>query len=199
MDEAIELLEKRIGRTFPKGSNPNVKPLLLTIDPVNVLPRPLIWYLFVKGANLYLRSRYEAKYGLRYGKFGELELVVFHCIPCTLHRTLNLKNQNRYLIRIPDSYNRETDKNPVIFLHGLGLGVFQYQRMLSHVLDELSDVPLLVPLQPQISQDIFHPRFLRPMLRKEKVGELAGLLDKLGWAGPSVKTDRGITVLSHSK
>lgn len=77
--------------------------------------------------------------------------------------------------------------------------MFQYQRMLSHVLAELADVPLLVPLQPQISQDIFHPRFLKPMLRKEKITELVGLLDKLGWAGPSSQTDRGVTVLSHSK
>ena len=105
----------------------------------------------------------------------------------------------RYLIRIPNGYNRETGPNPVLFLHGLGLGVFQYQHMLSHVLSELPDVPLLIPLQPQISQDVFHPRFLRPMLRKEKVSELVGLLAKLGWAGPSANTDRGITILSHSK
>ena len=75
LDEAVELLEKRVGCTFPKGSNANVKPLLLTIDPVNILPRPLAWYLFVKFANIYLRSLYKAKHGLRFGKFGELECV----------------------------------------------------------------------------------------------------------------------------
>lgn len=75
LDEAVELLEKRVGCTFRQGSNPSVKPLMLTIDPVNVLPRPLAWYLFVKVANIYLRTSYQAKYGLRYERFGELEFV----------------------------------------------------------------------------------------------------------------------------
>lgn len=73
LDEATELLEKRIGCSIPTGSDPSIKTLLLTIDPVNVLPRPLMWYVFVRVANKYLRSKYEMKYGLVYGKYKDLE------------------------------------------------------------------------------------------------------------------------------
>lgn len=100
---------------------------------------------------------------------------------------------------MPIGYNRATGPDPVVFLHGLGLGVFQYQRVLQHLLNELSDIPLLIPLQPQISQDIFHPRFLKPMLKHEKVANLKAVLDNLGWAGPSVDSRYGVTILSHSK
>ena len=75
LDEATELMQKRIGCTVPEGSDPTVQPLRLTIDPVNFAHRPLCWYLFVKSANAFMRSRYELKYGLVYGKYKDLEWV----------------------------------------------------------------------------------------------------------------------------
>ncbi|EJD01104.1 uncharacterized protein FOMMEDRAFT_125748 [Fomitiporia mediterranea MF3/22] len=176
LDEATELLEKRIGCTVPDGYDPSVQVLRLTVDPVNVLPRPLGWYLFVKAINMYIRSVYESRYGLVYGKFRDLE----------------------YLLRVPSGYTRATGPDPIVFLHGLGLGIWQYQRVLRHILEELPDTPIMIPIQPPISQNIFHPRFLRPMLRHEKVACLAGAIDRLGWAGPSVHEKYGVTMLSHS-
>lgn len=75
LDEATELMEKRIGCKIPEGSDPSVHPLRLTLDPVNVARRPLIWYIFGKVINAYIRTRYELKYGLVYGKFRDLEYV----------------------------------------------------------------------------------------------------------------------------
>ena len=73
LDEATELLQKRIGCKIPDGENSSVKTFLLTLDPVNVLPRPLVWYIFVRLANKYIRTRYEIKYGLNYGKYKDFE------------------------------------------------------------------------------------------------------------------------------
>lgn len=92
-----------------------------------------------------------------------------------------------------------TGPDPVIFLHGLGLGVVQYHTVLAHLCEELPGVPLLVVLQPQLSQDIFHPRFLKPMGRHEKVDLLGKLILDLGWAVTVDKERKGVTVLSHSK
>lgn len=64
---------------------------------------------------------------------------------------------------------------------------------------ELPDVPLLIPLLPQLSQDIFHSRFLKPMGRHEKSDNLARLIYDLGWADMNEKGGKGVTVLSHSK
>ena len=73
LDEATELLEKRIVCKIPVGENPSVRTFLLTLDPINVLPRPLVWYLFVRLANKYIRTRYEILYGLNYGKYKDFE------------------------------------------------------------------------------------------------------------------------------
>lgn len=105
----------------------------------------------------------------------------------------------------------------MVFLHGLGLGLLQYHTVISHLIGQLPDRPLLVPLQPQISQDFFHPHFLKPLGRHQMADKLAGLLQKLGWvtlnkdtdssdseesevaASLVDKTQRGVTLLSHSK
>jgi hypothetical protein len=83
------------------------------------------------------------------------------------------------------------------------------------------DRPVLVLLQPQISQDFFHPQFLEPPNRRQTIQKLTSLLTELGWVcqgvddmglesttdiGDNLKSHflsapkmGGITVLSHSK
>lgn len=96
----------------------------------------------------------------------------------------------------------------MVFLHGLGLGLTQYKMFLSHLFRLVNDRPILVPLQPHVSQEIFHPRYLRPMDRHECADALAGLIEHLGWArrrhedalsSPEPDASAGVTVLSHSK
>lgn len=71
------MLEKRTGSKIPPGSDPSVKPILLTLDPVNVRQRPLMWYVAVKIANMCLRKWYETFHGIHYGRFRDLESVKF--------------------------------------------------------------------------------------------------------------------------
>ena len=89
LDESVELLEKRIGCKIPSGSNPSVKPILLTVDPVNVLPRPLGWYIFVKVVNTCILKWYEYKYGLSYGRFRDLESVNFYMSAWIIEHEIN--------------------------------------------------------------------------------------------------------------
>ena len=109
-------------------------------------------------------------------------------------------------------------------MHGLGLGLTQYRRYIEHMLVALPDHPILVPLLPHVSQEILHPRFLRPMDRKEMSECLASLIASLGWADvdemppdvPASDSDetspaaqmqgegvvtvpKGVTMVSHSK
>jgi len=119
----------------------------------------------------------------------------------------------------PDDWDPTNSPRPIVFLHGLGLGLLQYHRTIAHLLEQFPDRPILVPLQPQISQDFFHPHFLKPPSRHEMADRLAGLLSELGWVSLDIKADkgmdseeedevtsslvensqRGITLLSHSK
>ena len=93
---------------------------------------------------------------------------------------------------------------------------------LTHLLNAVPDTPVLIPLHPHVSQEIFHPRFLNPMSRHESADTLAGLLCELGWAtkrreeatsgedseeekrkrlakARSEAKPHGVTMVSHSK
>ncbi|KAF8663421.1 hypothetical protein AX16_000992 [Volvariella volvacea WC 439] len=190
LDEALDLLQKRAGCTFPEGSDPNVTPMRLTIDQVNICWRPLTFYVLVLLSKQYLKWRFVKEHGVSYGSYNNLE----------------------YMIRIPANWNCATGPSPIVFLHGLGLGLLQYHMSLSSLLEQFLDRPILVPLQPQISQDFFHPRFLKPMPRHEAADSLAALLLELGWVedtdidggeGDTTPTPdenglSGVTIVSHS-
>jgi hypothetical protein len=133
---------------------------------------------------------------------------------CSTKRTIFEFTFPRYLLRIPNTWDPLTGARPIVFIHGLGLGLLQYHIVLTHLLSAFPDCPLLVLLQPQISQDIFHPQYLKPMTRHETADRLAGLMGKLGWvtmegennedakritASLIGKSKTGVTMLSHSK
>ncbi|TBU32806.1 hypothetical protein BD311DRAFT_686062 [Dichomitus squalens] len=193
LDEVIELLEQRAGVKIPEGSNPAAMPLLLTIDPVTVSWRPLMWYAAVTLSNALLRRRFKNKWNAKVATFKDLE----------------------YVLRIPPTWDARTGPRPLVFLHGLGLGLTQYRRFIEQLLVAVPDRPVLVPLLPHVSQEILHPRYLRPMGRHEMVEHLAGLIVELGWADNKEPTSevsdceekikatddratKGVTLLSHS-
>ncbi|KIK68061.1 hypothetical protein GYMLUDRAFT_36884 [Collybiopsis luxurians FD-317 M1] len=193
LDETVGLLQKRLGKPIPEGSNPSNKPMLPTIDKANILWRPFTFYVFSAAVNLFLDHWYQRHHNFYRGNHDGLE----------------------YLVRIPDNWRASQDPSPVVFLHGLGLGLFQYHTFLSHLTQEFHDRPLLILLQPHISQNIFHPKYLTPMSRKHFTRTLVSLFISLGWADfdPStgiftsnvdeMKKDaknrcKGVTLLSHS-
>ncbi|EGO01881.1 hypothetical protein SERLA73DRAFT_177462, partial [Serpula lacrymans var. lacrymans S7.3] len=193
LDDALSLIEKRSGTTIPQGSDPTTRPILLTLDKVNVHWRPLFWYVFVAASNCYQRWWLMRTWDVRFGCYNGLE----------------------YFIRIPKSWDPASGPRPIVFWHGLGLGLTQYQVFLSHHLRAFPDRPFLVPLQPHISQEIFHSKFLKPMGRHETTACVVGLLRELGWVSQKDKytTDtesepeeaslgkssrKGVVMLSHS-
>ncbi|KAF5344126.1 hypothetical protein D9758_008873 [Tetrapyrgos nigripes] len=195
LDDIMELLEKRLGQQIPEGSCPHAKPLRLSVDQVNVFSRPFYLYAAVAVANFYLKHWYWKQRQFQYGSHDGLE----------------------YLVRIPHRWDSTHGQRPLVIIHGLGLGLFQYHSFLRKASREFNDRPILILLQPHISQEIFHQRFLMPMSRKEVSQRLASLIYSLGWARylerdgsesegektvPSLKKGKtvghGVTLLSHS-
>ncbi|KAF8529187.1 hypothetical protein BU17DRAFT_37601 [Hysterangium stoloniferum] len=169
LDQCTKAIEKRAGATIKHGSNPTCKPMLPTLDPVVVQPRPLIFYALIWMANYYLRLSLNFEWGVIHDKCGNFE----------------------YLVRVPVGTKEEIGR-PFVFLHGLGLGVLQYHQLIRMFFTVLPSRPILIPLQPHISQDIFHPRFLEPLSGRESVEGLTAAIHKLGWE------DSGVDILSHS-
>ncbi|KAF8913969.1 hypothetical protein CPB84DRAFT_1758047 [Gymnopilus junonius] len=196
LDDSVGLIQKRLGCKIEEGSNPKVIPIRLTIDRTNVLWRPLIFYALMGSMNWVLGSFYKRYWNIHYGHSNGLE----------------------YILRMPAKWNPDTSPRPIVFIHGLGLGLLQYHSFISHLLKKFPDRPILILLQPQISQNFFHPHFLKPPSRHEMADRLAGLLQELGWVSlretkratveyeeekevaSSLLGDprRGVTLLSHS-
>ncbi|KAF8517787.1 hypothetical protein JB92DRAFT_2904540 [Gautieria morchelliformis] len=169
LDEGMAMIQRRAGAHIKHGSNPQCKPLLLTLDPVTIHLRPLIFYTSVWLANQWIKGSLQREWGLEFGKYGDLE----------------------YLVRLPQHTGPPTSR-PLVFIHGLGLGLLQYNLPLQDFLRSLPSRPILIPLQPHISQNIFHPRFLNPLPREESVRCLTEIIGKMGWG------DQGVDMLSHS-
>ncbi|KAI0310804.1 hypothetical protein OF83DRAFT_1153676 [Amylostereum chailletii] len=186
LDESVDMVEKRSGTVLPKGSNPAAKPILLTLDPVNFAWRPLVWYIFVAVGNHALKHFLVTRQGLS-----------------VIHR-----DGIEYLIRVPKAWEASVGPSPVVFLHGLGLGLIQYYLFFGDLLGQTADRPLLIPLQPHISQNLFHSRFLTPLGRKATAQSMRALFIELGWTQDEEPREdltdddaakrRGVTILSHS-
>ncbi|KAF9268049.1 hypothetical protein L218DRAFT_918278 [Marasmius fiardii PR-910] len=191
LDDALLQLQKRLGKEVPEGPSSGIRPLRLTLDPVYISWRPLTFYCFVAAANMYLKMKYCRERQFHLGSFDGLE----------------------YLIHVPIDWSPSGSLRPIVFFHGLGLGLFQYNILLRHLAEAFTDRPLLIILQPHISQEFFHPQYLKPMTRKQTADRLAGLMAKLGWVDFEQNGDtsedefednllgkprKGITLLSHS-
>jgi hypothetical protein len=157
----------------------NSRPILLNLDPVNVSWRPLIFYAAVTTINFVIRSSLQHFWSLRHSSYGSLE----------------------YLLHNPPSWNPETDARPIVLLHGLGLGLLQYSHLIFKLIQEFPDRPILIILQPHISQEFFHSRFLEPLSALETTDSLSGLMRELGWVQSAKEGQRshGVTMFSHSK
>jgi hypothetical protein len=212
LDEALDLLQKRTGRKFGGGTDHSIRPICLAVDNVNVRHRPLAFYAAVAVANWCTRSWMERQWGVKFGRYQDLEWA--HLIKSS---GWSLIGTFRYLIRIPQGWSPSSEKRPIVFMHGLGLGLVQYVIFLFHLLDAFQDRPLLVPIPPYISQNVFHPRYLRPMPSWELTVTLSGLLSDLDWVHDETRgaeeheievllapqkaqaLGRGVTMVSHSK
>lgn len=186
IEEVVGSIEKRSGSKIPEGSNPAVAPMLLTIDDVHTAFRPFLWYIFVSVSHTLVRRFLEQRWGVEVGVHGDLE----------------------YIVRIPEGWDPENPKTrPIVFLHGLGLGLLHYSMLIAALLRRFSDRPLLVPIQPHVSQRIFHGTFVRPLGRRATVEGVVGAMRKHGFVpgeegscGSTMgDSNTGVTMLSHSK
>ena len=186
IEEAVELIERRSGSKIPEGANPAVTPILLTLDDVHILFRPFLWYIFVAVSHVFAHKFLEHHWGVEFDVHGDVE----------------------YMVRIPANWDPENPKTrPIVFFHGLGLGLPHYSMLITRLLKRFSDRPLLVPIQPHVSQRVFHNTFVRPLGKSAMVKGIVGAMRRHGFVpeddGSHEATigdpTTGVVVLSHSK
>lgn len=178
--EVLHTFEARRGLPFAESAPPGVerkRPMLLTLDPVHVHTRPLMLYVMVTAMNRAVEG-YFRLHGVRRCRHGSLS----------------------YLLYVPRGWRPEAvwagkAYRPILFLHGLGLGLSEYALALRALLrphGQPAPYPVVIPLQPWMSYEFFSPRFLRPWHHVEAPALLHGILTRHGFDKCHV------SILSHS-
>lgn len=197
LEYCLELLETRQGRSYPEHppgqdiqprissdsrpktllkphpkaskGGPRIRMMRLTIDPVRTRSRPLICYL-VTNTLSHLTIRRAIRGGF----------------------SLHTEGRLPYLYRAPRKSDPSLDSTPLIVLHGLGIGLAQYSSLVTFFLRSpiFSHRPILILLQPNISQSILSSCYLRPFGHHETTSAFRRILTHHQWTH--------IDVLSHS-
>lgn len=182
INEAVALFEARRGMAFPaeveltpeEARRKHV--ILLTLDPVRVIARPLLIYVGAAALSRAITAYFHVL-GMRRLRVGD----------------------HWYLLYCPANWTPEAAKSqglkPVVFLHGLGFGPVQYVTVIQGLVapgGRPAMRPVLVPLQPWESYDFFSPRFLKPWQHDEAADVIFAMLKRHGM------DQCGVHVLSHS-
>lgn len=150
----------------------------LTLDPVKIQQRPLLAYLVTQGLSTLTLASATFCGGFSLRREGRLSYLIQVPPGWTAAKALDPKTKGLY--------------RPTLFLHGLGIGIAQYSSLVHHLTSsELAKThPLLIPLQPHTSQNIFSKHFLQPVGHHEMVTALLKVMRQLEW--------NEVQILSHS-
>lgn len=129
------------------------------------MSRPIGYYIVCNGATS-LVYRYMRKHGFELVQDGECE----------------------FLILPPKRKATRSSNLPIVFLHGLGIGLGQYYAFIRHLKNHQDGVIVLI--QPNISALIWHKHYLNVPNRVEQVRAIKSVMGKNGF-------DKA-TILSHS-
>jgi len=172
IERSLELAENRLKTTFKEGRNPHCKTLRLTLDRVPVLSRPLGYYVVCNGVTA-LTVWWAQRYGgFQFVREGDCEFLVLPAAEKPRQRAAEHAHK----------------AEPILFLHGLGIGLGQYFAFLRHL--RMHDCGVVVLIQANISATIWHRHFLSPPPKDAQVDAIRGVLKRFGF--------KKATILSHS-
>ncbi|GJE96956.1 alpha/beta hydrolase [Phanerochaete sordida] len=149
IEEYIHALENLLGRKIEPGRNQEIDCMKVSLDPVTSLHRPFLWYCIV-----YLVDTYTTLY-LAFHGFRHYTLHRWFCyFPIRVLSTVWTRSPHPQL-----SYwyrpHRSKTKKPIIFLHGIGIGLWPYLPFLQELAAQDPDVGILAfenfPMSMRIS------------------------------------------------
>ncbi|KAJ3134706.1 hypothetical protein HK100_003350 [Physocladia obscura] len=163
IEEVIESVEKKLGIVFQPGRNPKISAVTLNHNIVDAYPKPLIFYVVMKGLEIVERIFLR--------KFG------FRRVSETKNDTLS------YWIHTSASKNKLGDQNtqqnstiPLVFIHGIGVGLFQYLSFASFLVKTQNRPIFLIEL-PYVSMRLKE----KVPTPKQTVQEIERILDSYGY------------------
>ncbi|CAE6426492.1 unnamed protein product [Rhizoctonia solani] len=149
LEEYLGQLEHALGEKFPPGYDPKLKSIRITLDDVVVYHRPVVWYLVVCIVDTISSTI------LKYHGFIHFSAPV-PVFPPRLHTLFSPRSPSPVL-----SYwykpGTSRQPTPLLFLHGIGIGLFPYVPLLIAYSKVHPDAGILVPEFLNISGRITRP------------------------------------------
>lgn len=188
LDHYITHMEGVLGRTFPPGRGWH-QAMRLSLDPLHVQHKPLVYYLFVVGL-----ADFVSYFRLRLCGFEHYRLPIYKRMsvfpwrPHTvLSRTISVSEHLSYFYRP----HIRRGRRPVLFIHGFGHGISRYSRFLKdfdcqngYSSSGVGIIALeIMPLTTRVNEDDMLP--MDKLMR-----EIRLVLAHHGWSE--------VTILAHS-
>ncbi|KZT10375.1 uncharacterized protein LAESUDRAFT_810033 [Laetiporus sulphureus 93-53] len=156
LEDYIARVEATVGHKFEDKPNAGQKCMMVMLDGVRVLHRPFLWYFNVAFVDTCMSLT------LLWNGFEHYE--VNHRISCFPPRASVLFSKQSPHAELGYWYrpHRSKSKLPVLFLHGVGIGLTPYVPFLLDVVSADPDVGILAIENLSISM-----RITKPILRKQ--------------------------------
>lgn len=158
LDYYISVMGNYVGYPIDRGSIPEMQCFRLTFDPVYMVHRPFIWYMIVglvdtlTSASLYL-----------HGFTHHNTRKWFHSFPPRPLLALFSRSSTDTVTNLLYWYrpHRSSTKLPILFIHGVGIGMYPYVTFLSEIAAQDPDVGILAVELLSISARITAPPLAR--------------------------------------
>ncbi|KAL9008791.1 MAG: hypothetical protein Q9173_006117 [Seirophora scorigena] len=175
LEEYVRQTETVAGERIPPGRG-EVKSLRITLDDFTALHRPLMWYIFMVGGYDLIAHIY-----LTFHSFHLHRRPLTHLLNEFPPRPLSLLSRHVTPARKLTYYHHphtSTTHLPVVLIHGVGIGLHTYMRLMSEFVSASSGTIGFIALEIMpISFRLTHA----PMRRDELCAEILAVLDHHGY------------------
>ncbi|KAK5636950.1 hypothetical protein RRF57_012662 [Xylaria bambusicola] len=172
LDEYVTEIEKRMGHQLQPGRG-QAQSLRLTLDKIEVRYRSVIWYFIVGVVDLLTHLRL-LRQGFRH--YAQPSHLMIPLRPQSVFATRQSVSKLSYMYRP----HTAKDKLPLVFLHGIGIGLWPYTQYLS-TLNEASiedgEVGVIALEYLPVSARLTNA----PLSQAEFLSEISLILSAHGW------------------
>ncbi|KAI0743297.1 hypothetical protein BC629DRAFT_217644 [Irpex lacteus] len=162
----VKTIEKLLGRKLEAGRTAGLECMKVTLDPVVSLHRPFLWYIIVAIVDSCTATILSSKGFKHY-----TERYWYHHFPPRLLSYFSAPSPHPNISYWYRPHLSKT-KNPILFLHGIGIGLWPYTPFLSELITSDPDVGIILVENLPISMRISPP----PPTRPETLSALASIL-----------------------
>ncbi|KXJ86894.1 hypothetical protein Micbo1qcDRAFT_152426 [Microdochium bolleyi] len=193
LDEYVELVGDKMHRNFVPGRG-KAECLRLTIDSVETAYRTMLWYLIV-GAVDAITHALLAWQGFQY--YAQSGGMLTSVMPWRLQSLLPSARSEADKMAYWHRPHTATDKVPIVFLHGVGIGLWPYVPFFSALAkSQPRDAQIgviaieMLPVSMRITAD--------PLQKLEYLQNVTAILDARGWSRFTLVTHSyGSAVATH--